>query len=197
MTYAIIGSGAIGTALATQFARNDIDVLVANSRGPASLADLVGRLGKNIKAASVQEAVKANIVILAVPFGSVPETVRDAAAWNGRIIVDATNAIDFPAFTPKDLGGRLSTDVVADFVPGARVVKAFNTLPAAVLASDPAKDGGHRVVFLSGNDAAAKADVATLIKSVGFAAIDLGKFAEGRLAQFGGPLMVHNLLKHD
>lgn len=197
MTYAIIGSGAIGTALAAQFARNDIDVLVANSRGPASLADLVGRLGKNIKAASVQEAVKADTVILAVPFGSVPETVRDAAAWNGRIIVDATNAIDFPAFTPKDLGGRLSTGVVSDFVPGARVVKAFNTLPAAVLASDPAKDGGHRVVFLSGNDAAAKADVATLIKSLGFAAIDLGKLAEGRLAQFGGPLMVHNLLKHD
>ena len=118
MTYAIIGSGAIGTALAAQFARNDIDVLVANSRGPASLADLVGRLGKNIKAASVQEAVKADTVILAVPFGSVPETVRDAAAWNGRIIVDATNAIDFPAFTPKDLGGRLSTGVVSDLFPG-------------------------------------------------------------------------------
>jgi predicted dinucleotide-binding enzyme len=197
MTYAIIGSGAIGTALATQFARNDIDVLVANSRGPASLADLVGRLGKNIKAASVQEAVKADLVILAVPFGSVPETVRDAAAWNGRTIVDATNAIDFPAFTPKDLGGRLSTEVVADSVAGARVVKAFNTLPAAVLASDPAKDGGHRVVFVSGNDAAAKADVATLIQKLGFAAIDLGKLAEGRLAQFGGPLMVHNLIKHD
>ncbi|QDW37865.1 NADPH-dependent F420 reductase [Bradyrhizobium sp. KBS0727] len=197
MTYAIIGSGAIGTALATQFARNNIDVLVANSRGPASLADLVGRLGNNIKAASVQEAVKADIVILAVPFGSVPETVRDAAAWNGRIIVDATNAIDFPAFTPKDLGGRLSTEVVADAVAGARVVKAFNTLPAAVLAGDPAKDGGHRVVFVSGNDVAAKADVATLIKKLGFAAIDLGKLAEGRLAQFGGPLMVHNLIKHD
>ena len=197
MTYAIIGSGAIGTALATQFARNDIDVVVANRRGPASLADLVGRLGKNIKAVSVQEAVKADIVILAVPFGNVPEIVRDAAAWNGRIIVDATNAIDFPAFTPKDLGGRLSTDVVADFVPGARVVKAFNTLPAAVLASDPAKDDGHRVVFVSGNDAAAKADVATLIKKLGFATIDLGKLAEGRLAQFGGPLMVHNLIKHD
>src|SRR5437588_9640144 len=197
MTYAIIGSGAIGTALATQFARNDIDVPVANSRGPASLADLVGRLGTNIKAASVQEALKADIVILAVPFGSVPETVHNAAAWNGRIIVDATNAIDFPAFTPKDLGGRLSTDVFADFVPGARVVKAFNTLPAAVLASDPAKDGGHRVVFLSGNDAAANADVATLIKRLGFSGIDLGKLADGRLAQLCGPLMVHNLIKQD
>ena len=135
MTYAIIGSGAIGTALATQFARNDIDVLVANSRGPASLSDLAGKLGDNIKPASVQAAAKADIVILAVPFGSVPETVGDVADWNGRIIVDATNAIDFPAFTPKDLGGRLSTEVVADFVPGARVVKAFNTLPAAVLAA--------------------------------------------------------------
>jgi predicted dinucleotide-binding enzyme len=118
MTYAIIGSGAIGTALATQFARNDIDVLIANSRGPASLADLVGRFGKYIKAALVQEALKADIVILAVPFGSVPETIRDATAWNGRIVVDATNAIDFPAFTPKDLGGQLSTDVVAGYVPG-------------------------------------------------------------------------------
>lgn len=196
MTYAIIGSGAIGTALATQFARNDIDGLIANSRGPASLADLVGRFGKNIKAASVQEALKADIVILAVPFGSVPETVRDAVAWNGRIIVDATNAIDFPAFTPKDLGGRLSTDVVADLVAGARVVKAFNTLPAAVLASDPAKDGGHRVVFISGNDAAANAEIATLAQKLGFSGIDLGKLADGRLAQFGGPLMVHNLIKH-
>lgn len=196
MTYAIIGSGAIGSALATQFARNDIDVLVANSRGPASLTDFVGRLGKNIKAASVEEALKADIVILAVPFGSVPETVGDAAAWNGRIVVDASNAIDFPAFTPKDLGGRLSTDVVADLVPGARVVKAFNTLPAAVLASDPAKDGGRRVVFLSGNDVAANADVAALIKRLGFAAIELGKLGDGRLAQFGGPLMVQNLIKH-
>jgi 8-hydroxy-5-deazaflavin:NADPH oxidoreductase len=196
MTYAIIGSGAIGSALATQFARNDIDVLVANSRGPASLAELVGRLGKNIKAASVQEAVKADIVFLAIPFESVPETVRDAAAWNGRIIVDATNAIDFPAFTPKNLGERLSTEVVADSVAGARVVKAFNTLPAAVLAGEPEKDDGHRVVFLSGNDAAANADVATLIKRLGFAAIELGKLADGRLAQFGGPLMVHNLIKH-
>jgi predicted dinucleotide-binding enzyme len=89
-TYAIIGSGAIGTALATQFARNNVDDLVGNSRGPASLAEFVDGLGKNLKAAAVQDALKADIVILAVPFGSVPETVRDAAAWNGRVIVDAT-----------------------------------------------------------------------------------------------------------
>jgi predicted dinucleotide-binding enzyme len=110
-------------------------------------------------------------------------------------VVDATNAIDFPAFTPKDLGGRLSTELVAETVPGARVVKAFNTLPAAVLAADPLKDGGHRVVFLSGNDADANKLVGNLAGSLGFSTINLGSLAQGRLAQFGGPLMVHNLIK--
>lgn len=197
MTHAIIGSGAIGTALATHFVRNNMDILIANSRGPASLADLVGRLGRNIRAASVREATSADVVILAIPFGSVPAVLLDAAPWHGRTVIDATNAIDFPAFTPKDLGGRLSTEVVSDLVPGARVVKAFNTIPAAVLASDPEKNGGNRVVFLSGDDAAANADVAGLISRLGFAAVDLGKLSDGRLAQFGGPLMLHNLIKYD
>ncbi|MHA7066253.1 NADPH-dependent F420 reductase [Azospirillum argentinense] len=130
-----------------------------------------------------------------MPFGAVPDAVRGAADWTGRIVVDATNAIDFPAFTPKDLGGRLSSEVVADAVPGARVVKAFNTLPAAVLAKDP-NDGGRRVLFLSGNDAAAKAAVAGLICRLGFAPIDLGPLAAGgRLQQFGNAVMVHSLIK--
>jgi hypothetical protein len=195
MSYAILGSGAIGTALATQFARTNTDVLVANTRGPESLGELVAKLGKSVTPVSVKEAVRADVVILAVPFGSVAEAVADAPAWNGRIVVDATNAIDFPSFKPKDLGGRLSTDVVADSVLGARVVKAFNTLPAAVLASDPAKDGGKRVIFLSGNQAPANAEVAGLAEKLGFAAINLGNLAAGQLAQFGGPLMVQNLIK--
>ena len=124
MTYAIIGSGAIGTALATQFARNNVDVLVANSRGPASVSDLAGKLGDNIKPVSVEAAANADVVILAVPFGSVPDAVGGVSDWAGRVVVDATNAIDFPTFTPKDLGGRLSTEIVAEAVPGARVVKA-------------------------------------------------------------------------
>jgi hypothetical protein len=195
MTYAISGSGAIGTALATQFARNNVDVLVANSRGPASVSDLAGNLGDNIKPVSVEAAAKADVVILAVPFGSVPDAVGGVSNWAGRVVVDATNAIDFPAFTPKDLGGRLSTEIVAEAVPGARVVKAFNTLPAAVLAADPVKDGGHRVVFLSGNDADANKLVADLASSLGLSAINLGSLAQGQIAQFGGPLMVHNLIK--
>src|SRR3954447_21559472 len=171
MTYAIIGSGAIGTALASQFARNNIDVLVTNSRGAAAVSELAEKLGNNIK----------------------PVSVGGASDWAGRVVIDATNAIDFPAFTPKDLGGRLSTEIVAESVPGARVVKAFNTLPAAVLAADPVKDGGHRVVFLSGNDAEANKLVVDLAGSLRFSAINLESLVQGRLAQFGGPLMVHNL----
>lgn len=195
MSYAIIGSGAIGAALAGQFARRGLAVRIANSRGPASLAGLADELGASVAPATLPDALRAEVVILAVPFGAVPDAVRGAADWAGRIVVDATNAIDFPAFTPKDLGGRLSSEVVADAVPGARVVKAFNTLPAAVLAKDP-NDGGRRVLFLSGNDATANAAVAGLIDRLGFAPIDLGPLAAGgRLQQFGNPLMVHSLIK--
>jgi 8-hydroxy-5-deazaflavin:NADPH oxidoreductase len=197
MTYAIIGSGAIGSALARQFARSNIDVLIANSRGPESLKGLVAELGSHVTPTPLPEALKADTVILAVPFTAVADAVQGSAQWNGRIVVDATNAIDFPAFTPKDLGGRPSTDIVAEMVPGARVVKAFNTLPAAVLASDPAQDGGRRVLFVSGNDAGANADIAGLIERLGFAPITLGKLNQGGLLQqFGAPLAAQNLTKH-
>src|SRR6202008_507795 len=106
---------------------------------------------------------------LALPFTAVVDALTFQTEWSSRIVVDATNAIDFPAFTPKNLGGRPSTEVVAEALKGARVVKAFNTLPAAVLASDPASEGGRRVVFLSGNDAGARSEVATLIERLGFA----------------------------
>lgn len=197
MTYAIIGSGAIGSALARQFARSNIDVLIANSRGPESLGGLVAELGSHVAAAAMPDALRADVVILAVPFTAVTEAVGGAAGWNGRIVVDATNAIDFPAFTPKDLGGRPSTEIVAETVSGARVVKAFNTLPAAVLASDPTQDGGRRVLFISGNDARANADVAGLVERLGFVPITLGTLAEGGLLQqFGAPLVAQNLTKH-
>ena len=196
MSYSIIGAGAIGSAIATQFARAKIDVSIANSRGPASLAELTGKLGSHVKAAEVADAVKADVVFLALPFGAVAEALREAGPWNGRVLVDATNAIEFPSFKPKDLGGRLSTEVIADAAPGVRVVKAFNTLPAAVLARDPAEGGGQRVLFVSGNDATATEAVGALAKDLGFASIALGRLDEGgRLQQFGGALVVHNLIK--
>jgi predicted dinucleotide-binding enzyme len=196
MSYAIIGAGAIGTALARQFARKSIPVKIANSRGPASLAPLASELGASIQPAELSEALAADVVILAVPFPAVENTVKAAGPWNGRIVVDATNAINFTDFSPADLGGRLSSEITAQAVPGARLVKAFNTLPAAVLGDVPDGPSGRRTVFMSSNDAAASKTVAGLADSLGFAPIELGKLAEGgRLQQFGGALMVHSLIK--
>jgi len=195
-SYSIIGAGAIGTALAQQFSRKNIMVRIANTRGPESLSELSATLGSNVEATSTQEALKADVVILAVPFDRVPDAVRQAAAWDSRIVVDATNAIKFPEFLPRDLGGRLSTEIVAEAVPGARVVKGFNTLPAAVLARVP-DDHGRRVIFLSGDNSPANAEVAALANALGYAPIVLGSLNDGKSAQFGGALMVHDLTSHN
>jgi predicted dinucleotide-binding enzyme len=196
MQYAIIGSGAIGSALASHFVRKHVRALLANKSGAQSLAALAQKLGPEITGVSVADALKADIVILAVPFGAVREVTANASHWNGRIVVDATNAIDFPAFTPMNLDGRPSSEVVAEQVRGARVVKAFNTLPAALLATSPELDGGRRVLFLSGDDQEAKSQISRLAALFGFAPIDLGALSDGgRLQQFGGPLIALNLVK--
>ena len=196
MTYSIIGSGNIGSAVARQFARKGIDVAIANTRGVGSLASLVKELGRHIIPQTLEAALKAEIVILAAPFTAVAGIARAGNDWKGKIVIDATNAIDFPAFKPTDLGRRPSSEVVAENLRGARLVKAFNTLPAAVLAADPAQAGGRRVLFISGNDAEANSKVTTLVEKLGFAPITLGKLAEGGLLQqFGGPLAMQNLVK--
>jgi predicted dinucleotide-binding enzyme len=194
MTHAIIGTGRIGGALASHFGSKGLEVGIANRTGGASLAELARQFGPSVKAVPVKEALKARIVFLAVPFTAVAETVRDADAWNGRIVVDATNAVGVP---PSETAGRLSTEIVAAAVPGARVVKAFNTMFASVLAEDPVHGGGHRVVFMSGDDETATQEVARLVQELGFAPVVLGRITEGgRLQHFGAPLVGLNLLKH-
>ena len=159
---------------------------MATREGPESLAGLVGEPGSLVKPVTAAEALQADVVILAIPFDAVPAAVK-GVEWNDRIVVDATNAIDFPAFTPRDLEGRLSTQVVADAVPGARIVKAFNTLLAVHLGSDPAVLGGRRVLFVSADDTSARVAIVDLVERLGFAAVDLGGIAEGgRAQQFGG-----------
>jgi len=191
MNYAVVGTGHIGGALASQFARKGIEVCIANRTGAASLAR---ELGPSVKAVPVKEALRADVVFLAVPFSAVRDTVQEAGDWGGRIVVDATNAVRVPA---SELGGRLSTEIVAEAVPGARVVKAFNTLFAAVLARDPVQDGGRRVVFLSGDDDGANREIARLVERLGFAPVSLGRISEGgRLQHFGAPLVGLNLLQH-
>jgi len=196
MTYSIIGSGLIGSAVARQFSRAGLDILMANRRGADSLDDLARELGPHIKPVPLAKVLAADMVFLALPYDAIGEATGSVKDWQGRIVIDATNAIDFPAFTPRDLGGRPSSDVVTGTLKGARVVKAFNTLPAAILATDPAEAAGRRVLFVSGNDDAANAQVAGLIQKLGFAPIMLGKVAEGgRLQQFGGPLAAQNFIK--
>jgi predicted dinucleotide-binding enzyme len=196
MTYSIIGSGAIGTALARQFARTSTPVLIANTRGSESLTALGRELGSAVRPAELSDALQADTIILAVPFSAIDAVAAAAADWTGKVVIDATNAINFPDFSPADLGGRLSSEIVAAALPGAAIVKAFNTLPAAVLAQEPGTTAGKRTIFHSSNDPRAAAIAAELIVALGYAPIHLGRIDEGgRLQQFGGALMVHSLIK--
>jgi 8-hydroxy-5-deazaflavin:NADPH oxidoreductase len=197
MSIGIIGSGNIGTAFARALARAGIEATIANSRGPETLADLVRELAPSIKAGTAEEAARADIVLVAVNWSKLPTALKDLGPWDGRIVIDANNPIEGPLFKPAELNGRVSSDVFAGLVPGARVVKAFNHLQPALLSGDPQAEGGRRVLFYSGDDARAKAEVAALIEKLGFFGIDLGALeVGGRLVQFpGGPLPALNLVK--
>lgn len=197
MSIGIIGAGAIGAAIARALARSGIEATIANSRGPASLAALVEELGPKLRAGTVREAAQAELVFLAVNWSKIPAALDGLGPWDGRILVDANNPIEAPAFRPFDLGGLGSSEVVARMAPGARLVKGFNHLRPALLACNPRAEGGQRLLFLAGDDAAAKARVAQLVERIGFGAIDLGGLVEGgRMTQFpGGPLTALNLVK--
>jgi 8-hydroxy-5-deazaflavin:NADPH oxidoreductase len=151
---------------------------------------VVSTLGENAAAGTVDEAAGADVVVIAVPWPRVAEAV-EGLRWDGRSVIDTTNDFD-----PSNLNGSTSSEVLAGLVPGARVVKAANTLGAAVLGSDPHEGGGRRVIFLSGDDAEAKSEVAALFEDAGFAAIDLGGLATGgAVQQVGGPLAGVNLIQ--
>ena len=197
MSIGIIGAGNIGLAVAKTLSRAGIAATIANSRGPDSLKETVAALSPTIKAGTREQAASADIVLIAVNWSKLPAAVAGLPAWAGRIVIDANNPIEAPLFKPVDLHGRISSQVVAELVSGARLVKAFNHLRAEVLASDPRADGGRRVLFYSGDDSAAKAEVGALIDRLGFAGIDLGPLAlGGKLAQFpGGPLPNQNLVR--
>lgn len=196
MSCAIIGAGNIGSAVARAFARADIPVQVAASRGPDSVRPLAESIGPQVIPAELTDALGADVVILAVPFEAVEGVVTQVPDWAGRIIVDATNAIDYSDFSPADLGGRASSDLVGEWGAHARVVKAFGHTWARVLARDPGDGkGGRRVLFLSGNHADANDAVAQLISSLGFEPIDLGRNDQGGLLQqFGGPLTTRSFI---
>jgi 8-hydroxy-5-deazaflavin:NADPH oxidoreductase len=191
MDVGIIGAGRLGQAMARVAIRADRTVVISNSRGPESLASVVAALGDQVSAGTVDDAAAANVVVIAAPWERIPEAVR-GRRWDDRqIVIDASNDFD-----RGGLGGRTSSEVVADLVRDARVVKAANTLAAAVLASDPQEAGGQRVIFLSGDDPDAKSAVTDLFQNAGFFAIDLGDLATGgEMQQVHHPLAGVNLIR--
>jgi predicted dinucleotide-binding enzyme len=186
----IIGAGRLGQALARTVLRAGRSVVVANSRGPESLTAVVKSLGEGASAGTVAQAAAASIVAIAVPWDRVPDAVS-GLQWTNQIVIDATN--DWSA---DDLDGRTSSELVAELVAGARLVKAANTLGADVLGADPNVAHGRRVLFVSGDDADSKSAVTSLFEAAGFAAIDLGDLATGgAMQQIHHPLAGLNLIR--
>ena len=176
MSYAIIGFGKIGQALASAFARRNIDVIVASRRAPEELAPQAQAIGPTVTAKSLNEALNADTIFLAVPFGEHRKIAKVLPSWEGKTIIDAMNSFPIPL---EDLDGLPSSAFVAKSYSGAKLVKGFNHLGAAKLASDPVVEGGHRVVFLSSDDEEAIAPIEDLAKQLGFAPVKLGKLNEG------------------
>jgi predicted dinucleotide-binding enzyme len=196
MRYAIVGFGKIGQALAHAFARKDIEVTVASRRPPEALAPQARAIGPTVVAKSLRDALEADTIFLAVPFGEHREVAKALPSWKDKTIIDATNGFG------EELDGLLSSAVVAKAFTGARLVKGFNHLGATKLAADPVVEGGHRVVFLSSDDEDATAPVAALAKQLGFAPVKLGKLNEGGAlvharGRVWGPLIFQDLFRKE
>ncbi|QAY86917.1 NADPH-dependent F420 reductase [Pseudomonas arsenicoxydans] len=199
MSYAIIGFGNIGQALAKAFARNDIEVSVATTRDPQSFASTAAAIGPQIIPKTLAEAVKADIIFLAVRFESHPDVAKALPNWKGKTIIDVTNAY---GVSPEELGGQPSSRFVAQAFTGAKLVKGFNHLGAAVLGQDPAMKGGRRVVFLASDDDGTAEEVGALAENLGFSPIKLGGLSEGGLlvqarGNTWGQLIFKDLVKFD
>lgn len=191
-----IGAGTVAQAIAVHAIAAGHEVTFSNSRGSGSLTQLVAGLGPTVRAGTVAEAANAEIVILAVPWSAVPD-VAGAADWTGRIVVDVTNQwVSVNPMVAADLGDQTGSERNAELLSGARLVKAFNTLYGRITVQDPRHAEGRLIAFLAGDDAEAKGTVAEFIDSLGFAPVDLGDLAMGRLMQVdGGPLSGLHALK--
>lgn len=196
MTYSIIGTGTVGRTLAGFFEREGIEVNLANSRGRDAAQSAASEVGPHVVPTSLDEALTADIIFVAVPFVAFKNVGSALSDWAGKIVVDVTNAAFLPQeVQDRELQGRLSSEVNADRVPGGKLVKAFNQLPMKVLAS-ALPEQGKRVIFISSDHEDASSTVAKLAGELGFAAIQIGRIAEGgRLIQARNALVFQNLVK--
>ena len=197
MKFGTIGAGTVAFAFAREAPAAGHEVVLSGRRGPESLAGKVAELGQGASAANVAEAASLDYVLLAVPWPNIEDALRGLPAWNSRVLIDATNP--FIEYSPKlvlaDLGGKGASEVVAALAPGARVVKAFNSIVTARFNEGPIKNGGRRVIFVSGDHPEPTEFVRSVIESLGFGAVYLGGLATGgRLQQAGGPLAGRDLV---
>jgi hypothetical protein len=192
MKIAIVGAGRMAQALTPLFVQAGHEVSLSNSRGPESLADLAKSFGPGVHGKTVADAVDgADVVFLATPWGRTAEAVSAVDDWTGRVVVDTTNNRSAPG--PQgliDIGDQISSEVVAGYMPGARVVKAFNLTPIPFMAAALGpKAGDNNAVFIAGDDSEAKALVAELVASIGGVAVDTGDLGRGGYLQgMSGPL---------
>ncbi|MDE1191450.1 MAG: NADPH-dependent F420 reductase [Arachidicoccus sp.] len=177
-SYAIVGFGTIGKALARAFARKGIEVSVATTRDPESFASDAAAIGPGIIPTTLAEAVKADVIFLAVRFESHPDVAKTLPTWQGKTIVDVTNAY---GVSLEQLGGQPSAKVVAQAFTGGKLIKGFNHLGAGILAQDPAVHGGSRVVYLASDDDGAATEIGKLAENLGFSPVQLGGLSEGGL----------------
>jgi len=185
----VIGAGNIGGTVARLFAGAGHQVAIANSRGPETLAELVGEIGPNARAATIEEAARFGEVVLeAIPFGRYEDLPADALA--GKIVISASNY--YPGRDGEmDLRGLASSEVVARHLSGSRVVKAFNTIYFVRLAENGLPDAPleeREVIFVAGDDAEAKQVVFGLIEEIGFAPVETGTLAESKRQEPGAPI---------
>jgi predicted dinucleotide-binding enzyme len=193
-----LGAGALAQAFAKRALKAGYKVKLSNKKGPRSLQEIVRSLGAGAKAATVAEAAACEMVLVAVPWDNVPETLASISKWNNRILIDGTNPFHGSVghFKLADVGNLSTSQVVAALAPGARVVKAFNTMFASNLEVEPVVDGARRVAFLSADGASAKKQVTRLLQRLGYAVIDLGNLRDGGLMQqAGGPIAGRNLFE--
>lgn len=201
MDIAILGAGRMGSGLAGHLARAGHVVRISNGKDPEALRQRLGDLTKNVETTSIADAVApAAVVFIAVMWSDKEAAIAAAGAkaFAGKIVVDLCNpyALQGDKYEVVDLGGRPTSAVVAELVPGGRVVKAFNTLNWEPLAHEarPAGGSGRLAVPVASDDADAKAMIMQLVDTMGFDPVDAGTIADSRLRQEPGcPLYNRNL----
>jgi predicted dinucleotide-binding enzyme len=197
MKIGIIGAGNIGGTSARHFVQAGHEVAISNSRGPETLRDFVSELGEKARAVAPREAIDfGEVVVVSIPFGRYRELPWEGA--EGKIVIDTNNY--YPSrdgiFEELDSDAATSSELLAERMKGARVVKAFNAIFWAHLRDmgRPAGDPARIAIPISGDDPEAKRVVAELIDEIGFDAVDMGSLAEGgRKHQPGAPIYTADL----